>query len=191
MDACGKPGISEDELKRFSQEAEAFLAWKAHGEIPKGHEHTEIMPWGLETQNASDLLRNVEGKVDQFFAQCALVKFDKRAAARMQLREKELEDIDFTDTAKMIDRLKDSPLASPNSEGLLNFQEAINPLYVDSLHELKEKVLNRALENSVEQLSESEWRKVKNIFRSYHAWIKNKQGSKVEKLGKKSTALLS
>ena len=184
MDACGKPGISEDELKRFSQEAEAFLAWKAQGEIPKGHEHTEIMPWGLETQNASDLLRNVEGKVDQFFAQCALVKFDKRAAARMQLREKELEDIDFTDTAKMIDRLKDSPLASPNSEGLLDFQEAINPLYVDSLHELKEKVLNRALENSVEQLSESEWRKVKNIFRSYHAWIKNKQGSKVEKLGK-------
>jgi len=83
----------------------------------------------------------------------------------------------------MIDRLKDSPLASPNSEGLLNFEGEINPLYVDSLLELKEKVLNRALGNSVKQLNENEWRKVKNIFCSYRAWVENKQGSKVEKLG--------
>jgi len=122
-------------------------------------------------------------KVDQFFAQCALVKFDKRAAAQMQLREKELEEIDFTDTVKMMDRLKNSPLTSPNSEGLLNFEGEINPLYADSLFELKDKVLNRALGNSVERFNENEWRKVKNIFRSYRTWLENKQGSKVEKLG--------
>jgi len=183
MDACGKPGISEDELKKFLDEAETYLAWKAEGEIPKGHECTEILPWGIETGKAYDLVRNLEGKMDQFFTQCALVKFDERAAAQMQLREKELEEIDFTDTAKMIDRLKDSPLASPNSEGLLNFEEAINPLYVDSLLELKEKVISRALGDSHEQLNENEWRKVKNIFRSYRAWLENKQGSKVEELG--------
>ena len=31
MDACGKPGISEDELKKFFHEAEAYLAWKTQG----------------------------------------------------------------------------------------------------------------------------------------------------------------
>ena len=183
MDACGKPGISKDELEKFFHEAETYLAWIAQGEIPIGHECTEIIPWGIETQKAYDLVKNVEEKVDQFFAQCALVKFDERAAAQMQLREKELEEIDFTDTAKMIDRLKDSPLASPNSEGWLNFEEAINPLYVDSLLELKEKVLSRALGDSVERLNENEWRKVKNIFRPYREWLKNKQCSEVEKLG--------
>jgi len=181
-DACGKPGISEEELKKFFHEAETYLAWKAQGEIPKSQECTEIIPWGTETRKAYDLVRNLEGKMDQFFAQCALVKFDGRAAAQMQLREKELEEIDFTDTAKMIDRLKVSPLASPNSEGLLNFEEAINPLYVDSLLELKEKVLNRALGDPLERLNQNEWRKVKNIFCSYRAWLENKQGSKVEKL---------
>ncbi len=183
MDACGKPGISEEELKKFSHEAETYLAWQAQGEIPKGHECTEIKPWGTETRKAYDLVRNLEGKMDQFFAQCALVKFDGRAAAQMQLREKELKEIDFTDTAKMIDRLKDSPLASPNPEGLLNFEEAINPLYVDSLFELKEKVLNRALGDALKRLNQNEWRKVKNIFCSYRVWLENKQGRKVEKLG--------
>jgi len=183
MDACGKPGISEDELKKFFHEAEAYLAWKTQGEIPKGKDSTEIMPWGSDTLKAYELVKNVEGKMDQFFAQCALVKFDKRAAAQMQLREKELEEIDFTDTAKMIGRLKDSPLASPNSEGLLNFEVEVNPLYADSLLELKEKVLKRALGNSVKRLSKNEWRKVKSIFRSYRAWLENKQGSQVEKLG--------
>ena len=183
MDACGKPGISEEELKKFFHEAETYLAWKAEGEIPKGHECTEILPWGIETGKAYDLVRNLEGKMDQFFAQCALVKFDERAAAQMQLREKELGEIDFTDTAGMMDRLKDSPLASPNSAGLLNFEEAINPLYVDSLLELKEKVLSRALGDSLERLNENEWREVKNIFCSYRAWLENKQGSEVENLG--------
>jgi len=183
IDASGKPGIGEDELKKFFHEAETYLTWKTQGEIPKSQEYTEIMPWGIDTQKAYELVKNAEEKVEQYFAQCALVKFDERAAAQMQLREKELEEIDFTDTAKMIDRLKNSPLASPNSGGLLNFKGAINPLYVDSLLELKEKVLNRALGNSVERLNENEWRKVKNIFRSYRAWLENKQGGKVEKLG--------
>ena len=137
----------------------------------------------IDTQKAYDLIKNAEEKVEQFFAQCALVKFDKRAAAQMQLREKELEEIDFTDTAQMVGRLKNSPLASPDSEGLLNFEGEINPLYLVSLLELKKKVLNRALGNSVRRLNENEWRKVKNIFRSHRAWLESKQGTKVEKLG--------
>ena len=67
MDACGNPGISEDELKKFLDEAETYLAWKAEGEIPKGHECTEILPWGIETGKAYDLVRNLEGKDGSIF----------------------------------------------------------------------------------------------------------------------------
>ena len=183
MDACGKPGIGEDELKQFLHEAEAYLAWKTQGEIPEGLDGTEIMPWALDTQEAYEVVSKVEEKVDQFFAQCAFVKFDERTAAHMQLREKELEETDFSDTAKMIDRLKGSPLASPNSEGLLNLEGDINPLYGDSLLELREKVLDRALGDSVRQLNADEWRKVKHVFRSYRAWLDDKKGAKVDKLG--------
>jgi len=183
IDASGKPGISKNELKLFFDETETYLAWKAQGEIPKNHKSTEILPWGLETEKAYDLVRKIEEKVDQFFAQCALVKFDERVAAKLQLSENELQEIDFSDTTKMINRLKDSPLALPNAGGLLSFKEAINPLYIDSLLALRDKVLNRALGGPTEELNQNDWRMVKDIFSSYRAWSENKQGSLVEKLG--------
>ncbi len=183
LDVCGKPGISKDELNKFFDETESYLEWKSQGEIPEGQKSTEIIPWGPETQEAFEIIKNVEEKVDQFFAQCALVKFDKRTAAKMQLREKELEEIDFTNTAKMGDLLKEGPLASPNPEGLLNLNEQINPFYINSLLSLREKVLGRVLGNSVNRFNEKEWQKVKDTFRSYRAWLENKGGSSVEKLG--------
>jgi hypothetical protein len=183
MDACGKPGIGEEELKAFLNEAEAYLAWKAQGEIPKGQEYTEIMPWGIETEKAYDLIQSVEEKIEQFFAQCALVKFDKRAAAQMQLREQELAEIDFTDTVQMLNRLKGSPLLLPNLEGVLYLEGEINPLYAAPLLELREKIFKRVLGKSVERLNEKDWRQVKNTFRSYQTWFESKQGDKVEKIG--------
>jgi len=183
-DASGKPGIGEAELKEFFHQAAAYLAWIAKGELPKGRDQTDVMPWGNDTTKAYALLINVEEKVEQFFAQCAIISFDKRAAPEMQLREKELKEIDFSDTSAMVDRLKNSPLALPNVEGLLSFEDKVNPLFVDDLRNLKEKVLERALGSSVKRLSEKEWHKVKSIFGAYRAWLEGKQGSKVEKLGR-------
>ena len=139
LDACGKPGISEEQLKDFFDEAETYLAWKAKGEIPKKQDTTEVMPWGAETSQAYELVASLDGKIEQFFTQCAMVKFDERAVAQMQFfRQKELEEIDFTDKSVMEDRLKDWPLALPNPEGILDLEGMINPLYMDRLLVLKE-----------------------------------------------------
>ena len=54
--------------------------------------------------------------IDEFFAQCAMVGLDERAVAQMGLRQKDLEEIDFSDTAMMEARLKEGPLALPNIE---------------------------------------------------------------------------
>ena len=182
-DACGKQGISEDELKEFFHETEAYLAWKTKGDLPENQESTEIMPWGMDTPASFELVKNVEGKIDQFFAQCALVKYDGKIAARIQLHGKKLKEIDLTDTSKIRSWLKDSSLAFPNSNGLLNFEGEINPHYVTCLLELKEKVLRRALGDSLKELSEKDWTKVKSIFGSYRTWLESKQGDKVENLG--------
>ncbi len=182
-DACGKQGISEEELKEFFHEAEAYLSWKTKGDLPKNQESTEIMPWGTDTPASYELVKNVEGKIDQFFAQCSLVKFDGKIAARIQLHGKKLEEIDLTDTSKIQSWLKDSSLAFPNPNELLNFEGEINPQFISCLLELKEKVLKRALGDSLKELSVNEWDKVKRIFGSYRMWLESKQGDKVEKLG--------
>jgi hypothetical protein len=183
LDASGKPGISEEQLKVFFHEAQGYLAWKAKGEIPKGDRTSEVMPWGAETPQAYELVVSLEEKIEQYFTQCAMVRFDERSAAQMQLRQKELEEIDFTDKSMMEARLKNAPLALPNPKGILELEAMLNPLYIERLFELKEKVLKRALGGSVKQLTEKQWDKVKAIFIPYRAWLEGKQGARVEKLG--------
>ena len=182
LDASGKAGINQERLDIFFHETEAYLAWKAKGEIPKGTNTTEIMPWGTETPQAYELMAGLEEKIEQYFAQCAMVRLDERTAHQMQLRQKELEQIDFTNKSIMEARIKDAPLAVPNPKGMLELEAAINPLYVKRLFDLREKVLKRALGGLVKQLSQKQWEKVKNVFAPYQAWLKNKQGAKVEKL---------
>ncbi|MCK4789910.1 MAG: hypothetical protein KAV87_39585, partial [Desulfobacteraceae bacterium] len=157
LDASGKPGISQEQLKMFFHEAGAYLAWKVKGEIPQGQDATEVMPWGIETPQAYELMASLEEKIEQYFAQCAMVRFDERAAAQMQLRQKELDEIDFTDKSMMETRIKDAPLAMPNPKGILELEATINPLYVERLFDLKEKVLKRALGGSVKHLTQKQW----------------------------------
>ncbi|MEA3490225.1 MAG: hypothetical protein U9R44_07840 [Candidatus Omnitrophota bacterium] len=183
LDASGKPGIGQEQLKTFFHETEAYLAWKAKGEIPQGQDITEVMPWGTETPQAYELMAGLEEKIEEYFTQCAMVRFDERAAAQMQLRQKELDEIDFTDKPMMKARIKDAPLAVPNPDGILDLEAMINPLYVEHLFDLKEKVLKRALGGPVKHLTQKQWNKAKNVFASYRAWLENKQGIKVEKLG--------
>ncbi|MDP8216199.1 MAG: hypothetical protein P9L98_02610 [Candidatus Kaelpia imicola] len=183
LDICGKPGINQEQLEIFFQEAESYLAWQKRGEIPKGDKTTEIMFWGTETPQAYESMVNLEWKLDQYFAQCAMVKFDKRAIVQMQLRQKELEEIDFRDKSIMESQLKDAPLALPNPEGILDLEAMINPEYVECLFEFREKVLKHALGEPVKQFTEKQWNKVKDIFIPYRIWLKSKQGVKVEKLG--------
>ncbi|MBW1849482.1 MAG: hypothetical protein JRJ27_20710, partial [Deltaproteobacteria bacterium] len=183
VDVCGKQGISQEQLEVFFQEAQSYLAWQAKGEIPKEDITTEIMFWGAETPHAYELMVTLEGKIDQYFVQCAMVRFDERVIAQMQLRPKELEEIDFTDQSMMESRLKNAPLAHPNAKGILDLEAMLNPLYVERLFDFREKVLKRVLEESIKQLTEKKWNKVKAVFVSYRLWLESKQGAKVEKLG--------
>jgi len=182
-DASGKLGISQEQLNAFVHEAESYLAWKAEGEIPEGKDAPEVMPWGRETPQAYELMTSLEEKIEQYFAQCAMVGFDERAAAAMQLRQKELEEIDFTDKSMMEDRVRNAPLAAPSPDGILDLDAKINPLYAERLFNLKEKVLKRALGKPVKKLTQEQWGDIKNVFASYRIWFKNKKGAKVENLG--------
>ena len=182
LDASGKAGINQEQLKIFFHETEGYLAWKAKGEIPKGDNTTEVMPWGTETPQAYELMTGLEEKIEQYFTQCAMIEFDERTRAQMQLRQKELEEIDFTDKSMMEARIKDAPLAAPNPKAILDLEGAINPLYVERLFCLEEKVLKRALGGPVKHLTPKQWDKVKNVFAPYRAWLESKQGIKVEKL---------
>ncbi|RKY42534.1 MAG: hypothetical protein DRP85_02660 [Candidatus Makaraimicrobium thalassicum] len=183
MDASNRPGVGKKELEDFFHTAETYLVWKEKGNVPAGKESTDVMPWGNDTPHLYQLVADLEEKIDQYFTQCAMVGFDERAAVQMQLRQKELEEIDFADPEVLRNRLMNAPLGKVDPEGMLDFTSAINTLYRERLLELRDKVFKRAIGEDVKQLTRQQWEKVKTIFAPYRAYVESKQGGAVEKLG--------
>lgn len=182
QDASEKQGINQEHLEEFFHQAEAYLEWQKKGEIPKSKKKTEIMFWGVDTPPAYELLTILEKKIDQYFLQCSIVKFDERTKAFMQFQEKEFEEINFRDRDVMKERLKNMSLAIPDPKGELYLDGIINPLYKEKLSDFKIKVIKPAL-GKVNQLTYQQWEKLKDIFKPYSIWWDSKKGEKVEKLG--------
>jgi len=181
-DASGKDGVTEEHIERFFEEAQAYVDWKARGELHEPAGQTDIMPWGAATPAAYELVAALDDKVEQYFTQCDMVRFDLRAAEQMRLRQSELDELDFSDRDVLEARLRAAPLAAPNPDAVLDLDGTVNPLYREQLATLRTEALNRALGESVTLLTRQQWNEVKTVFADYRSWFENKQGDAVEKL---------
>jgi len=181
-DASGKDGVTKEHIERFFQEAQAYVDWKAQGELHEPAGQTDVMPWGAATPSAYDLMDLLDDKIEQYFTQCDIIRFDIRAAEQMRLRDIELEELDFSDCTVLAERLRQAPLSTPNRDGVLDLDGSINPLYRKQIAALRTEVLNRALGESVSELTGQQWNEVKSVFAAYCSWLANKQGETVEKL---------
>jgi len=189
-DAGGKAGVTEEHIRQFFEDARAYLQWKAKGEIAGSEAgQTDVMPWGLDTAAAYELVASLDDKLEQYFTQCAIVRFDRRAADQMQFREAELDELDFGDRQGMEARLRAAPLAVPNPDGVLDLDGALNPLYSTVMADLRSRVLDRALGGPVTKLDRDQWNKVTAVFAEYRSWIESKRGAAVEKLGSHKLAV--
>ncbi len=182
-DASGKPGINGTQTEKFFTEAADYLAWLERGKIPEGAEKTDIMVWGKETNAAFGALHNTERKIDEFFAQCALAKFDARVKNSLKLKQKELDEADFTDRNLILERLKTAPLAEVNTENVLPLDEGVNLLYSGYVKNLKESVLSKIFGQTITVLTQEKWEKTKSVFSNYRAYVDGKKGASVEAIG--------
>jgi hypothetical protein len=177
-DASGKSGINVTQATEFFTQVTLYLEWIEKGKIPEGKEKTEIKVWGNSTHDAFISLEDVERKLDEFFAQCAITHFDNRIKNALQLKQKELDETDFTDRSIILDRLKTAPLAEINSEGVLHLDGYINSLFRDAIADFRERVLTK-IYGETTKLTQKQWEDVKNIFHNYRAYIDGKKGEKV------------
>ena len=178
-DVSGENGINEGHLSQFLDGARKYLAWKA---LAEDDGRAGILPWGDDTAAAVQLTSDFDAKIEQFFWQCDLVKLDARTAERFCLSEQELQNLDGSDLRAMERQLAQAPLQTPNAEGVLNFQDPINPYFQDQMDELRNRVLARAQSDSHESLTRIGWQQVKAIFKPYCAWQAEKPSDGVGEL---------
>lgn len=182
-DAGGEAGMTRAHLDRFLDECRARLDWLSAGEPHDPEAARRLRPWGAQTDRAWNRLAPLRPKIDQFFAQCRLVRYDPRTKEIVTPAMDSWRAIDHDDPQAIAQALRDEPLAPVNPEAILSFDEQLNPAYAEALDSLRLEVLQRALDRpSLDRLDETQWRQVLDLFEPYRHWAESARGQAVASL---------
>jgi hypothetical protein len=178
LDRSRKPGISQAIVDRFFSEAAGYAAWFAEADASR----SALLPLGDATEQAAQLLGELAGKLDDFFARTRLAEFDPRAAeplnpplAAYEALSAEMLQSDGAAIAAL-------PLAQIEAGKSLSLGTGLNPAWAPKLARFRDDIV-APLIGSRDSLSETEWEKIKSQFAAYAAWTARKPVTAVEKLG--------
>jgi len=121
-DRSGKPGVDKAKVDAFFDAVDKRIAW-----IRAGTEDA-LLPAGAGTAAASDALRAVAAKLDDYFARCRVAAFDTRGAAALGATDAEIAALSPRSLTETDDELGKLPLARIDPEGKLPL-DAINPAW--------------------------------------------------------------
>jgi len=174
-DASGLQGVTEDALRRFLGDAQAYREWHARGESPA------ILTWGEDTAAVQIAVAAIAERLDHYFALCALVRFD----ATNSERTARIPAANVSDAASLRETLQGAPLAIPTPKCCLNLRDAINPVYRAALDAFTATVLARMEPaGSTESVLTAEaWETIKSRLQPYEAWQAERPGGAIERLG--------
>lgn len=176
-DRSGMPGISEDELKTFVNQCEAYHNWVLKAETNS----SKNRPFGNQTDEAYELFKKIEAKIDDYFLRCKLSEFDPASAEILNSLTSRIENINHKDISKSLEELESFPISKIDANKPLSFSQPINPswtLVTKKFSDIVKKMLSD--ENC---MTESEWENIKNIFKNYENWLSEKEGEQIESIG--------
>lgn len=174
VDRSGAQGIDSALLNDFYAQLQAYSSWRKSI-------NPEILPYGADTDKALCACEKLSAKINDFFVRCSLIAFNADAAAQLDTSLSAISAAAGQDLSKCSEAIASSPLARPNSEGVLPFK-GINPAWQADWDALKSLVLDVELPGA-EQLDREQWQKILAKFDSYRAWKNAKAGAGVEALG--------
>lgn len=166
-DRSNEPGISEDKINAFFEQATQLLDWQAR--LSSGH---DLRPLGDATAEAAAALDAVRAKVDDFFNRVRLAAFDPRAGAVMNGEEAELVRLAALDLSTTTDAAR-LPLANVVAGRDLPLQDGLNPAWMVAMAVFREKVVVPLL-GERSSLSAADWAVLVDKFAPYHAWLAEK-----------------
>ena len=166
-DRSNEPGISEDKINAFFEQATQLLDWQAR--LSSGH---DLRPLGDATAEAAAALDAVRAKVDDFFNRVRLAAFDPRAGAVMNGEEAELVRLAALDLSTTTDAAR-LPLANVVAGRDLPLQDGLNPAWMAAMAVFREKVVVPLL-GEKSSLTAADWALLVEKFAPYHAWLAEK-----------------
>lgn len=176
LDKNGDPGINADSLKVFFEEIDAYVGW-----LDAGRNH-DVRILGDASADAFAAYEKVRAKVDDFFTRCRVAAFDARALVAVNREESEYLAAAAKDLQITAEEVAHFPLAHVDGEAKLPLEKRLNPAWIDAMEVFRQKVVTPLVGDRAE-LSYDEWMSIRGNLGAYAAWVKDKKGLKVEKLG--------
>ena len=185
LDAGGQKGIKSGHLDMFMTQADEYVKWHEKGCLKTGEKSSCIMVRGDATPATYSALKNLEAKIDEFFAQCRLLKVDPAASAKFATMTEELKSLRISDINAIENYTASMPLAEPNTEENLVFDDNLNPFYRESAAVFTDVLLHtdKKKRSGVTTLSFKKWDALKEEFADFAEWESGKPEGTVEKLG--------
>ena len=176
-DRTGSVGVTAEKIDAFFADLSEYATWVAQSATK------EIAILGDETAGACAALKAVRAKVDDFFARTRLAAFDQRALGALNRSEEDYLALAAKDMKITAEEVAGFPLARIEVGRSLPLLAAVNPAWAAALGDLHVRVVTPMLGAGKTSLTEQEWQELNTRFAPYEAWLGDKKGSEVEKLG--------
>lgn len=167
-DLSGEPGVRGEDIDLYLERVKAYETWCRR----KTDEAATLFPLGDDTAAGAALVSGLADKMNQYFAQCALVALEAAASGRLVASADDLAKLDVTSPDAINAWLATAPLSRPDPAGVLNLEGALNPKFAAQLRKLAEDVGRRALgkEAPLRSLDAAQWAAIQGALAPFQGW---------------------
>ena len=172
-DAGGAPGIDETRITAFFDQATTLLGWHREGEADCAGRRAAAMA-----------VQAVHDKVEDFFARCRLASYDATAAATLNATDPEQLKKHAAELLSLdAGPLRQLPAAPVAAHAALPLDDRANPAWRAALMALREQAVRPLLGRDAEEISESDWRVLKEQVQACREWLSRQPTGPVAALG--------
>jgi hypothetical protein len=172
-DRSGKPGFDRAHLEAFWTACAEYDAW-----IRRAESEPALLPFGEDTAAAYAAFALVRPKIDDYFGRCRLAAFDARALAAVNREEDAYIAAAAKDLTITASEVAHFPLSLIEPNKPLVLANGLNPAWTQAIADFR-----KACRIRQDTLTEEEWTQLGRKFDAHVAWLGQKSGTAVEKLG--------
>jgi len=173
-DRSGKEGISTEQIEAFFTHCEEYATWNKLAET----DSETILPFGEKTEEAFAIFNSIKIKIEDYFLRCQLADYDSLSVEMLNSINTRLEQINTKELPGCIDEIATFPLSKIEAQKPLSITSNLNPAWKEQMQKFNEIAFN----NTLKEISESEWKVICAKFEAFNNWKTQKTGVQVETL---------
>ncbi|WP_210386922.1 hypothetical protein [Ectothiorhodospira sp. PHS-1] len=176
-DRSGEPGITEDHIKDFFEQARKHVQWLDQAAASPD----DILPLGDATAAAAQLFSRLRDKLEDFFTRCLLAAFDPQATPALNPSEAMYGALAAREVSPTTEDVAALPLARISPNARLPLSQGINPAWADDMARFRDEIVTPIL-GPRDALDHTEWKDLAERFAAYRAWEAERPAGTVKDL---------